>query len=187
MKHWRIPDKTILRIAISGRSGCGNTTVSRMLSEILGISFINYTFRSLAQETGIPLPEIIERAKTDDSFDRTVDKRQVEMAMAGSCVLGSRLAIWMLKESDFKIFLTASPYLRAQRIQKREGGNLQEIMDFTAMRDSEDTNRYRQLYGIDNTDYAFADLVIDTEEMNPEQIIDLILSTLEQKGLVYCA
>jgi len=184
MKKWHVPDNTILRIAISGHSGCGNTTVTRMLAEILHISFINYTFRSLAEETGMSLAQIIEGAKTNDSFDRTVDQKQVEMAMAGSCVLGSRLAIWMLKQSDFKIFLTASEQKRAQRIQKREGGDLHEIMKFTKMRDAEDTHRYRQLYDIDNTDYIFADMVIDTEELNPEQIIELILSALAHKGLI---
>jgi cytidylate kinase len=35
----------VLRIAISGKSGCGNTTVSRMVAEKLGLRFINFTFR----------------------------------------------------------------------------------------------------------------------------------------------
>jgi cytidylate kinase len=30
-----------LRIAVSGKSGCGNTTVSRLLSQRLGIRLIN--------------------------------------------------------------------------------------------------------------------------------------------------
>src|SRR5574344_1986287 len=92
-----------VRIAISGRSGCGNTTVSRILAETLDIAFINYTFRSLAQERGIPLTEIIEKAKTDFSFDQIVDTKQVELARRSSCVLGSRLAIWMLAEADLKV------------------------------------------------------------------------------------
>ena len=41
-----------LRIAISGKSGCGNTTVSNLLSKTLNIAMINYTFRSLSEETG---------------------------------------------------------------------------------------------------------------------------------------
>ena len=95
MKYTLPADKQ-LRIAISGRSGCGNTTVSRLLSETLGIEMINFTFRSLAEETGLSLADIIERAKTDDSFDKTVDTRQVDMALKTSCVLGSRLVIWKL-------------------------------------------------------------------------------------------
>ena len=57
-----IPENKKLRIAISGKSGCGNTTVSKLLSEKLNVKMINFTFRSLAQETGLSLAEIIEKA-----------------------------------------------------------------------------------------------------------------------------
>ncbi len=173
-----------LRVAISGSSGCGNTTVSRLLAETLDISLINYTFRTLSQEQHIPLEEIIERAKSDDSFDRVVDTKQVELARESSCVLGSRLAVWMLSEADLKVFLTASPEVRARRILNREGGDLEAIRAFTELRDREDTRRYRELYGIDNTDFSFVDLVIDTERELPEEIVARILDALEERGFI---
>jgi cytidylate kinase len=183
MKYTIASNKEV-RIAISGKSGCGNTTVSTLLSETLGISMINYTFRSLSAEIGLSLAEILEKAKTDDSFDITVDTRQVEMAKESSCVLGSRLAIWMLKEADLKVYLLADDETRAKRVFNREGGNLQEIMDFTAMRDREDTIRYQKLYKIDNNDFDFVDMKIDTALYNPEQIVNQILEQLVSMGLV---
>ena len=173
-----------LRIAISGKSGCGNTTVSGLLSKTLGVTLINYTFRQLAAEKGMTLPEVIEAAKNDDSYDKYVDKHQVELALAEPCVLGSRLAIWMLKEADLKVYLFASDETRAKRVFNREGGDLQQIKDFTAMRDSEDTRRYKEFYGIDNNDYAFCDLIIDVNEKTPEEIVEVILKKLEEKGLI---
>ena len=113
-----------------------------------------------------------------------MDTHQVELAEKESCVLGSRLAIWMLKEADFKVYLYASDEVRAKRILNREGGDLQEIMDFTSMRDSEDSKRYMKLYQIDNNDYQFADLIIDTSLYNPEQIVDLILEKLFERNLI---
>lgn len=179
-----VPDGTEVRIAISGRSGCGNTTVSRILAETLDIAFINYTFRTLAQELRLPLGEIIEKAKNDFSFDRMVDTRQVELAQRASCVLGSRLAIWMLENADLRVYLTASEDVRTRRIMNREGGSFEENRRFTAMRDAEDTRRYRELYNIDNTKYDFADLVIDTETHLPDEIARIILDKLTEKGLV---
>ena len=173
-----------LRIAVSGKSGCGNTTVSGMLAEKLGIKLINYTFRQLAEEKGMTLKEVIDAARDDDSYDKYVDKHQVELALEQPCVLGSRLAIWMLKEADFKIYLYASDDTRAGRVYNREGGDLQAIKDFTAMRDREDTARYKEFYGIDNNDYQFVDLIVYTDDKNPEQIIELIMKKLEEKGLV---
>ncbi len=173
-----------LRVAISGKSGCGNTTVSGMLAKTLGVTLINYTFRQLAAEKGMTLAEVIEAAKTDDSYDKYVDKHQVELALAEPCVLGSRLAIWMLKEADLKVYLLASDDTRARRVYNREGGDLQAIKDFTAMRDSEDTRRYKEFYGIDNNDYAFCDLIIDVNEKTPEEIEEIILRELEKRGFI---
>jgi len=179
-----IPEGKEVRIAISGRSGCGNTTVSRLLAETLDISFINYTFRSLAQELQVPLAEIIEKAKTDFIYDRMVDTKQVELAEKSSCVLGSRLAIWMLPNADLKVYLTASEDVRSRRILAREGGDFNEIRAYTAMRDGEDTRRYLELYKIDNTAFSFADLIIDANPHNPEEIGLIILQRLVEKGLV---
>lgn len=181
---FKIPEGKELRVAISGKSGCGNTTVSTLLAKTLGVDIINFTFRQLAQEKGITLADVIERAKTDDSWDIAVDTRQVEMAKKTSCVLGSRLAIWMLKEADFKVYLDASDDVRAKRILNREGGDLEEIKAFTRMRDTQDSGRYMRLYKIDNNDKSQADLIIDTSKYLPEQIVALITDELVKRGLL---
>jgi cytidylate kinase len=173
-----------LRVAISGKSGCGNTTVSTLLADALGVTLVNYTFRQLAEETGLSLPQIIERAKTDDSFDVRVDERQVALAMQGSCVLASRLAIWMLEKADCKVYLYADDEVRVKRIHGREGGDIEAIRRFTSVRDSEDTRRYAKLYNIDNNAYHFADMVIDTAKYTPEEIVEVILGGLLERGLV---
>ncbi len=173
-----------LRVAISGKSGCGNTTVSGLLSKTLGIKLINYTFRQLAEEKGMTLAQVIEAAKNDDSYDKYVDNHQVELAMKESCVLGSRLAIWMLKSADLKVYLFASDETRANRVFNREGGDIEQIKAFTAMRDSEDTRRYKEFYNIDNNNYDFVDLFIDVNTKTPEEIVQDILNKLEEKGLI---
>jgi len=173
--------KKDIRIAISGLSGCGNTTISKSVAEYFGLRFINFTFRSLAAERGISLNKILELAAGDDSWDREVDSRQVQIAREkGGCVLGSRLAVWMLEEADLKVYLKAKAETRAARIVKREGGCLDEIAAFTAERDRQDHNRYMRIYNIDNTKYEFADLVIDTDELEPDEITRIIIAAAEK-------
>ena len=168
-----------LKIAISGKSGCGNTTVSRLLADTLGYRFVNFTFRSLAAEKGLDLAQVLILSSSDDYWDREVDSRQVKMAREeGGCVLGSRLAIWMLSEADLKVYLTASPEIRAKRIQNREGGDLAKIAAFTAERDRQDSERYMHLYNINNNDYSSADLVIDADFLSPKEIVKVILKNL---------
>ena len=168
-----------MRIAVSGKSGCGNTTVSTLLAKKLGYPMINFTFRQMAVERNMDFWDFCALANRDDNIDKELDRRQVEMAMAETnCVLGSRLAIWMLKDADFKVYLLASDTERARRITRREGGTLEQRLAQTQERDGHDTERYGRIYGIDNNDTSAADLVIDTEGKSPEQIVDLIIEAL---------
>ena len=167
-------NKNSIYIAISGRSGCGNTTVSRDIAERLGLKFINYTFRSIAKEDGISFEEVCHRAEKSDDDDLRVDQTQVKLARRQPSVLGSRLAIWMLEEADLKVFLTGSPKNRAARIQHREGGTLEEQLAATTARDKRDHDRYKRLYDIDNNDFSLADLVVNTDRLNAVQVADII-------------
>jgi len=173
--------KKDIKIAVSGKSGCGNTTVSRMVADKLGLRFINFTFRSLAQEKGITLKEVLNRAAKDDWWDREVDSRQIQLAREnGGCVLGSRLAIWMLEEADLKVYLTANAETRAVRIAEREGGTLEAVAAFTAERDRQDHNRYLRIYNIDNDNYQFAGMVINTDNLTPDAIARMIIAEAEK-------
>ncbi len=170
-----------MRIAISSRSGCGNTTVTKLVSERLGFPMINFTFRQMAKERGVDFWEFCRMAEKDFEIDKELDRRQVEMAMAvPDCVLGSRLAIWMLEKADLKVYLTASPETRARRIQKREGGTFDERYSETIRRDMNDSARYQKIYGIDNTTpETVADLVIETDSRSPEEIVSMIVDRAE--------
>jgi len=173
--------KKDIRIAISGRSGCGNTTVSKMVADSLKLRFINFTFRSLANEHNIDLKKILELASSDDFWDKEVDTRQVSLARKeGGCVLGSRLAIWMLKEADLKIYLNVSQEIRVERIIEREGGNHDEVAAFTIDRDKQDQGRYFRIYGINTDDYSFADLIINADYITPQEITDIIIAKAKE-------
>ena len=171
-----------MRIAVSSKSGCGNTTVSTLLSEKLGYPIINFTFRQMAEERGVDFWTFCRMAEDDYNIDRELDSRQVGMAMEKeNCILASRLAVWMLKDADLKVYLTASPETRAKRIQKREGGSLEQRMQETVGRDAKDSARYRVVYGIDNSHPEdVCDMVIATDDLNPEEIVSLILEKIAE-------
>jgi cytidylate kinase len=173
-----------VRIAISGKSGCGNSTVSRLVAEKLGFRLVNYTFRALAEEKGISFTELRDQAEDDLRWDRYLDQRQVELARDGNTVLGSRLAVWLLEDADLKVYLTAPPEVRAQRIQNREGGTYEEKYRETLARDERDRQRYLKLYGIDNDDYDFVDLILDTTDKEPEQVAEEIIAYARERALL---
>lgn len=163
------------QIAISGKSGCGNSTVSRLVAEKLKIDVINYTFRNMAEDEGLSFLELCRLAEETDAYDIKLDKKQVELASQKNCVLGSRLAVWMLNKADIKVYLEASLETRAERINSREGGSFEEKLQETLERDRRDTQRYKRIYGIDNNDYHFVDLIINTDISNQFETAEKIV------------
>jgi cytidylate kinase len=99
-------------------------------------------------------------------------------------VLGSRLAIWLIEDADLKVYLYASLRTRAGRVAEREGGSLEEKMEETRARDERDRNRYLRIYGIDNDRYDFADLILDTEELDQYQTAERIVEELQKQQAV---
>ena len=164
-----------LRIAISGKSGCGNTTVSRIVAENLGLRFINYTFKNLARDSRMSFEELALKAETDPQYDLTIDRMQVDLARMGGCVLGSRLAIWLLRDTALTVYLKASLEARAARIARREGGDPAAVLGRTAARDKRDHDRYERLYGYNVDKYDFASLIVDTDRMDQEEVASLIV------------
>jgi cytidylate kinase len=176
-----------VKVAISGKSGCGNSTVSRKVAERLGYRLVNYTFKNVAQERGMTFEEVCELAETDPSLDRELDRKQVEMAREGNTVLGSRLAIWMLEDADLKVYLDAPVAIRASRIRQRMINNGEGAPDFhtvlheTIERDKRDHDRYERLYGIDNDKFEFVDLLIEAAQMTPVEIADVIVHNVRER------
>ena len=106
--------------------------------------------------------------------------KQVAMArQTENAILASRLAIWMLGDADYKIFLEASEETRAKRIQNREGGSLEEQRIKTKKRDINDHNRYLEIYNIDNSNYGFADLIINTDNLTAEEVAEKIYTFIK--------
>ncbi len=169
------------RIAISGKSGCGNTTVTRLVGKKLGLRVVNYTFHDIAKEMGITFEEVCELAEKDPKYDRHLDDTQIALAKETGIVLGSRLAIWLIEDANLKVYLSALPEVRAQRIADREHANFELTYDEMMKRDRRDRERYIRLYQIDIDDYHIADLIIDAHSSDQHQISDRIVEEVNKR------
>lgn len=173
------PD-AISAIAISGPSGCGNTSVNTIVAERLGLSGINYTMRNYAAEKNIPMEELAQQAEHSLDIDHHVDQFQIELALKGPCVLSSRLAIWLLPKASLKVYLYAPLEVRAKRIWQREGGELGQQIQKTRQRDAQNSQRYLKLYELNDQDFFFSDLIINTESFDQYAAANMIISAYEE-------
>lgn len=174
-----------MRITISGPPGSGKTTACNNLSEALGLKAVVFgkIFRELAAEKNISLNELGALAEKDPSIDRSIDERILEIARENEdIILESRLSAYMLKRHDipaFKIYLGASPEVRMARIGVREGDTIEKAMEDTIKRQASEAKRYMMYYNIDINDMSVYDLIVNTDDLTPDGVLELILNAIE--------
>ena len=168
-------------LTISGNSGSGNTSTSRLLAQKMGLRLVHYTFRDYAQEHQIGFATVRKMAREQPDIDRYIDERQVELARRGNCIVASRLAIWLVRPADFSVYLYAPLSVRSRRIHQREHTGYLHTLCATFMRDRDDTRRYRRKYNINTKVYDFVDIVVDTRVYSVKQIVELIAEGVKEK------
>ena len=98
---------------------------------------------------------------------------------ADNIILEGRLTAYMLSSNNisaFKIYLYASKEVRAARVVNREGGSIEQREAEIVEREACEALRYKNYYNIDITDTSVYDLVIDSSMLNPEEIVEMIVS-----------
>ena len=170
-------------LTITGKAGAGKTEVAKILAIKLGYTYysIGILQRKEADKLGISITELGELEREDPTIDYKMDENQRELGeKEDDFIMDSWLGANFIPHA-YKIFLVATPELRAERRMKQYP-DLYKTKE-EAMRDMkqrEDTNRERwlKLYDYDYLDMNNYDLVIDTTDKNIEQIVKMISAKL---------
>ena len=169
-------------IAISGPPGTGTTTIAKSLAKKLNMKYANagMIFRELAREYGMSLMEFQDYALKHPEIDEEIDRRSIELLKAGGYVVEGRLAAHMAVRANIsetlKVYLKASEEARAKRVAKREGIPIEEALKHVKERAKKERDRYLRIYGLDVDDISIYDLVIDTTYLDPETIVEIIIT-----------
>ncbi len=170
-----------MRITISGPPGSGKSTACSKLTERLGLESVIFgkIFRQLAAEKNLSLGELGELAEKDPSIDKMIDSRILEIARANEdIILESRLSAYMCARNGipaFKVYIDASPEVRMARIGVREGETVEEACAKTLDRQRSEAKRYKMYYGIDIEDKSVYDFIINTDDLDPDQVVEKII------------
>ncbi|WP_161597601.1 (d)CMP kinase [Fluviispira multicolorata] len=168
-----------MRIAISGHSGCGNTTATTNVGKALQLKIVNYTFRDLARDLSLNFEDIHKEASTNLIYDYLTDLTLIRNAISNeNIVVGTRLAAWLM-DAELRIWLHAPLEIRATRINRRESekeSSYEQVLYKTLKRDEQNRKRYLRLYGLDIDDHSDFDVTINTEKLTADQVSSLIVA-----------
>ncbi len=174
-------------ICISGMTGSGKSTVAKRLADKYGLDYFSggNALKNLAQEEGYNSDlrgwwespqglKFLQQRIGDPAFDKKIDEKLLELAERGNVVLDSWTMPWLL-DGGFKIWLEASPPVRAKRIVKRDGISVQQAVKVMREKDEKTRSIYKNLYGFDlGHDLSPFNLILATDELDPEEVFQAV-------------
>lgn len=170
-------------ITVSGTPGSGKSTVAKILQEKLGIDYVysGQIFRKQAKKYGMSLEEFGKYCEENSKVDKELDNKQVEILKKDNVILEGRLAGWLAYKNNIsalKVMIDADIDIRAKRIVNREKGDIDLRKKEIINREKSEANRYKKYYNIDLKDTSIYDIVIDSGDKKPEEIVNIILEKL---------
>ena len=169
-------------IAITGDLASGQSTVSKMLAEDL-----NYTLykngaycRELAVKNGMSITEFGEYIKKHPEIDMQIEKSATEFAKTHDNIVIDAKMGWYAVPDSFKVYLKVNIDIAAQRAfvdqNRKRSENLPTLeaqKEDMIRRTKNDLNRYFNLYGVRRDDMSNYDLVLNTDNLAPEEVLSI--------------
>jgi predicted cytidylate kinase len=173
----------MVTITISGSPGSGKTTVARLLAKKLGLKYFysGKIFREMAEKYNMSLEEFGKYCEEHKEIDNQLDDHQIEILKSGDVIAEGRIAGWLAHQNNIaavKVLLNADLETRSNRIVNREKGDVENRKQEILTREKSESKRYKNYYDIDIKDNSIYDIVIDSSDKTPDEIVEIIIKKI---------
>ncbi|QHQ60384.1 dephospho-CoA kinase [Anaerocolumna sedimenticola] len=188
-----------MHITITGNLGSGKSTICKILEDKYGFEIYSTgkVQREIAKEMNITTLEMNQLMCSDRKYDTMIDDATARISRENrdkNIIFDSRLA-WHFVEQSFKVFLSVSLNVAAERVKNDDRGNVEkyssiaEAKEMLAARAETEDKRYKDMYHLNYFDFSNYNLVIDSTCCTPEKIASIIMqeakkfeATMKEKG-----
>ena len=182
-----------LSIVISGWPAVGKTTMAIELARKFSLKLYSGgdILKLLAEAKGYSTSSndwwdtdeakrFMEERKSDPSFDKQVDNKLIQIIKSENAVITSYTLPWLVEEEGLiKFWLKASQENRARRMANRDNIPYTKAKKVIQVRDSENINIYKNLYGFDfGEDLEVFDFCLNTDVLSLDSLIEVSKSII---------
>ncbi len=181
----------IKSIIISGPPAIGKTTIAKGLAKEFDLIHLSGgdILKELAEEMGFETKgddwwdtqegmSFLSQRKKNSEFDKNVDDKLKKLFSQGNVVITSYTLPWLVK-GGVKIWLAGSKENSAQRMITRDNLPKNNALEIVQKRYDENKVIYRTLYGfVFGEDLSVFDKIIETDDLNAEQVLEIAKSTV---------
>ena len=181
----------IKSIIISGPPAIGKTTIAKGLAKEFGLLHLSGgdILKELAEEEGFETRgddwwdtqegmSFLSQRQKNSEFDKNVDDKLKKLFSKGDVVITSYTLPWIVK-GGVKIWLAGSKENSTQRMITRDNLSKNDALEIVQKRYNENKVIYKTLYGfVFGEDLSVFDKIIETDDLNAEQVLEIAKSTV---------
>ena len=178
-------------IIISGPPAIGKTTIANGIAEEFDLVHLSGgdVLKELAKDEGFDTKgndwwdtqdgmDFLSKRKVNSEFDKKVDDKLKKLFSKGGVVITSYTLPWLI-DGGVKIWLSGSKENSARRMTFRDNLSETYALEIVQKRYNENKIIYKTLYGFEfGEDLSVFDKIIETDELNVEQVLEIAKSTV---------
>lgn len=171
-------------ISLAGDLASGKGTVSSIIAEKMSFSIYRNGdyFRKLAKDMNMDVTTFNVYVKDHPEIDRMIENSAKEYAKEhDNFIIDARLG-WYAVPQSFKVYMRVDTKVAAERAfndpnrKTTESFNTVEEQEHDLIKRYQlENERYFELYGVHKEDMSNYDFVIDTTNLSPENVAEIII------------
>lgn len=170
-------------ITITGKPCSGKGTVSKLFCQKFNFKYIctGDMFREYSKEYGYNNILDFQKDERVKEIDKLIDTKIYNLGqtnISDNIVIDSRLA-WYFIPNSFKVFIDISDEVAGKRLieanrETEKSNDLTHAIKSLQDRWKTENDRYTELYSTNNLNLNNYDMVINSNNLTPEEIVDKI-------------